>query len=59
LFLLSLVPGNVLQARQRAFIRLWFPPHFNAERRDYYVFINNEGEQSEECLHIRATYARL
>lgn len=46
----------LVQARARTFIRLWFSPYTMAGSKDIYLFVNNEKEQTEECLLIRARY---
>lgn len=49
-------PTMTLAPRSKGPIRLWFAPNPVAETRDFYVFVNNSMEQSEECMHVRAQY---
>ena len=40
------------------FIRLVFFPVLEPCRAEYFVFVNNEDDQSEECLLLRVEYKK-
>ena len=45
-----------VQARGRSFIRFNLAPAKAPRLDEYYVFINDEAEQNEECLMLKVSY---